>query len=249
MGWGIERLLQISAWVALWPGATLTVAAFSTVGFLLMLFGGLWLSLWQRRWRWWGMFVLLVGALQIAYESRPSIFLAPQLANWVVRQDDGLWLAGRVGAKDFTVKQWEQRSGDALFQAWEDAADPETLRCDSLGCLYRQNGKNVAFAWDSAALAEDCGAVDLIITPLWRVDCPHTPVLSGAMLKWRGAADVTLPEVGQPVIRFARARWGGRPWSPGWKPQAAPSVGQTVLPPAAPAIADEIETQQERQHE
>lgn len=102
--------------------------------------------------------------------------------------------------------------------------------------------------WDSAALQEDCGAVDLIITPLWGVDCSQTPTISGAFLKWRGAVDVTILLDGQFSIRYARAHWNSGAWlAPGHHAPTASSIGQTVLPPAPASITNKIEAQQDRQ--
>ncbi len=49
MGLGIDLLVDVGQWVASWPGAVSVLPAISGRALALMVLGGLWLSLWQRR--------------------------------------------------------------------------------------------------------------------------------------------------------------------------------------------------------
>ena len=68
MGWGVDAMLWTAERVAALPGAVLRIPAMPTAAFLLMIAGGLWLALWQTRWR-------LAGAALIA----AGLALAPTL--------------------------------------------------------------------------------------------------------------------------------------------------------------------------
>ncbi len=68
MGWGVDAMLWTAERVASLPGAILRMPAMPTAAFLLMVAGGLWLALWQTRWR------LVGAALAVA-----GLALAPTL--------------------------------------------------------------------------------------------------------------------------------------------------------------------------
>lgn len=217
MGWGIDRLIDLAAFVGAWPGATLAVSVFPTFAFALMLAGGLWLCIWQKRWRLLGIAPVMLGIMLAVVAPRPDIMIAPEFANWAVRLEDESWLTRQGGEKNFVIKQWQQQAGAADFINLIEAPETEQMRCDALACLYQAKGQTVLFVQDAAALAEDCGAADLIITPLWQQPCQQGKTVDGARLKWRGATSVMLRPNAIPEIRSVRARWGARPWSPGWK--------------------------------
>jgi competence protein ComEC len=68
MGRGVDAMLWTAERVAALPGAVLRIPAMPTAAFLLMIAGGLWLALWQTRWR-------LAGAALVA----AGLALAPTL--------------------------------------------------------------------------------------------------------------------------------------------------------------------------
>jgi len=55
MGWGIDAVAAIARTVTSWPGAALTLPSMSAEALILLSLGGLWLCIWQRRWRWLGL--------------------------------------------------------------------------------------------------------------------------------------------------------------------------------------------------
>lgn len=218
MGMGIRGLMLIAETVGAWPGAMIRIAAPPVWGLPLMLFGGLWFCLWVRPWRFLGLLPLMLGIAACFMPRPPDLYIAPDFANWAVR-DGGRFIVQRAGARDFTLQQWQQREGGAEFLP-QDANATTPLRCDDAGCVYMGKGQLVALATDAAALHEDCGQVDLIITPLWHARCPGvngTRVIDGAWMKWHGALTVRLDPSGPPEVTTVRERWAARPWSPGWK--------------------------------
>ena len=62
MGRGIEAMVWVAHRVAEVPGAVLRVPAMPSAAFVLMIAGGLWLMLWQTRWRLAGIALIAVGA-------------------------------------------------------------------------------------------------------------------------------------------------------------------------------------------
>src|SRR6185312_460683 len=63
MGWGIEAVKAIADGVTSWPGAVVNLPSMPAAGLVLVALGGLWLSIWTRRWRWLGLAPIAAGYL------------------------------------------------------------------------------------------------------------------------------------------------------------------------------------------
>lgn len=60
---GIALMVKIAIWVSSLPGAAITVPTPHPLFILLITFGGLWLCLWHKAWRWWGIVPMVIGTL------------------------------------------------------------------------------------------------------------------------------------------------------------------------------------------
>ena len=78
-GFGIGLVNQITAAVSSLPYAGLHLPSFPFVGFLLIIFGGLWLTIWQCRWRIWGSGLIAVGFLSLLFVRTPDIIVGDKL--------------------------------------------------------------------------------------------------------------------------------------------------------------------------
>ena len=166
MGWGIDIILAVAREVASWPGAVAHMPAPTVVGMLLLAGGGLWLTLWQRRWRLAGVPVMLLGFLSPLVVVRPDILIAPDGRLMAVRMSDHRILISTTRARNFIASQWARMEGRDTARGWprRGARDRGRLRCDRQGCIYRHGGKVVAVARTRRAVAEDCPAAVLLIT-------------------------------------------------------------------------------------
>ncbi len=73
MSWGIEAMRTTAAWVASLPGAVTRVSAISDIAFGLMIAGGLWLVLWETRWRLLGLAGLAAGVVCTPWHRSPDV--------------------------------------------------------------------------------------------------------------------------------------------------------------------------------
>jgi hypothetical protein len=71
-------------------------------------------------------------------------------------------------APRITAETWTRRAAAESGPAWPaaGASADGALACDALGCLYGARGRVVALIRDGAALAPDCGAADLVVSPI-----------------------------------------------------------------------------------
>jgi len=173
MGWGIEVVIATAKEVAHWPGAVSDVAAFPVWGLVIVTLGGLWLALWQERWRVWGAPLAAVGLLSFLTTASPDVLIHQDGKLAAVRTpsdvsgDDpgGGYSFSTLTSAKFERDVWMRRAGlSAKPSRWSDPSDTGQMRCDALGCLYHGAGRSVAFTRAPEALGEDCWRSDVLVT-------------------------------------------------------------------------------------
>lgn len=219
MSEGIEAMLAVAHWVAAWPGATQSVAAWPVEGLVLVGLGGLWLAIWQASWRWLGAVPIAAGLAVALMASPPDVLITGDGSNVAVRDASGRLqlMSSRRGRFDAEI--WLRRDGDQREPA--DAVpegEGRGFACDSLGCIARIQGnseKRVVVAWSVEAIAEDCSTASILVdlTRGWAPPCNAATLAvtreslnrDGAVAAWLGGDQIRWTSV-------ERER-GRRPWS------------------------------------
>ncbi|HTZ80955.1 MAG TPA: ComEC/Rec2 family competence protein [Stellaceae bacterium] len=219
MGWGIDVIAEIAHGVTSWPGAALTLPSMPVWGLMVLSLGGVWLCLWRGRWRLLGLAPIAAGYLTLLLPRPPDVLVDSESRVMAVRAANGAYLASTAARAGLAEETWTRRAAVAAGPAWpkSGSSDDGTLSCDAEACLYRARGRVVAFDRAPAALAEDCGKVDLIVTPVpARGGCRETPVIdrfdtwrNGSYAIWLGPERIAIESV--------RDWRGQRPWVP-WRP-------------------------------
>ncbi|MFQ5955066.1 MAG: ComEC/Rec2 family competence protein, partial [Kiloniellales bacterium] len=220
MSWGIEVVIAVAYTVAGWPGAVRLVPAMPAAALVVASLGGLWLCLWQGRWRYLGLAAVALGlAGGLAVARPPDILVSHDAGLMALRLEDGtLAFSTRRRAK-FTREMWLRRAGQSQWYLWprdDPAAGDDTMRCDPLGCVWRPGDRRIAFAFDARALGDDCRLADLIVSaePVAR-RCRRRAQVIDRFDVWRhGAHAVWLDDGGGFLIETVADRRGIRPWAP-----------------------------------
>jgi len=225
MGWGINVVIATAHEVAHWLGAVSNVAAFPVWGLVLVAMGGLWLALWQGRWRVWGIGCVAIGLLSFATVSMPDVLIhrGGKLAA-VLTPEGGYAFSTLTNAK-FDRGVWLRRAGlgpgeRAGISRWTDRSPAGgQLRCDGLGCFYRAQGRNVAFTRSPEALAEDCWIADILIADAPATDAPKNGcgavkyLITTKRLERLGTHAIWLSKNdGEMRVETVNGRRGDRPW-------------------------------------
>ncbi len=210
MGWGVGIMTDIAYWVAGLPGAVNLVASKSEFVLLLIVAGGLWVGLWRRPWRWWGLAGILFGFVLATVERPPDILIARDAKAAAVRGVDGNFVL--IGSPDqYTAEQWLLRDGDA--RAVEAAG--MGAACDEWGCVVQdEDGNLVALALRAGSLVDDCARAEILISAVpIRRKCagPIYTVDLFDVLNY-GATALYLTPNGIVKVTTAERR-GARPWS------------------------------------
>jgi competence protein ComEC len=168
MGWGTGAIIDIAYWVSGWDGSVLTVPSMPVSALVAIGFGGLWLCLWQQRWRLGGGCAIALGLSSIFFFSAPDIVVDEKGKLFAVQGTSGTLHLSSKRVSKFAGQLWlrrvEQRS-DAL-QDWPKtgfSAD-KSLVCDRLGCIYQRKGQKVALITDSQAVPEDCQTANIVVS-------------------------------------------------------------------------------------
>lgn len=216
MGQGLGLLIAIARETASWPGAVQLLPVLPTWGLVAVTFGGLWLCLWRRSWRYAGLAVIALGLGGALLRTPPDLLISSDGSLIAARGPDGRLTLSERSRQTFVREQWLRRAAQAQALDWPP--DGDWLRCDAAGCIYRRNGWTVALARSPAALQVDCTRVDLLVAafPVPR-GCPghgaSAVIVIDRFSLWReGGHSVALREEGI-EIRTVRDTRGQRPWT------------------------------------
>lgn len=214
MNWGDRVVIWTAEFFGGLPWASLTVPAMPAGGFAAVILGGIWLCVWTRRWRWWGLAAVIAGLATPALVERPDVFVSGDGKVAAVRAASGrLSLSTKTEGR--TAETWLQRDGEPNpMEPWPrsgSGADGR-LGCDALGCLYRAEGHRVALLRLPDALDEDCGAAEVVIAAFPARGCRVPLVIDRWRLRREGAHTLTFDKGG---IRVESVRdvQGDRPWT------------------------------------
>jgi len=208
MGWGLDIMLALGRFVSGLPGAVTLTPAFPLAALVLIALGGLWLAIWRRAWRWFGILPMLAGVVLAVQAPRPDLLIAPDAHTIALRRGDGLLHFPNPPKDRFAAARWLVRDGDA--RDWRAATGLANTRCDGLGCITRQKGFTIALGQRSEAQAADCAKADIVISaaPVFSCEGPRL-VLDGRKIAAADGYAVTLSPLD---ARSVNADRGERPW-------------------------------------
>ncbi len=231
MGAGVDLITAVAREVAAWPGAVVPTTAMPSWGLLLFALGGLWLAIWQSRWRFAGVPVMAAGLFSMVTWQPPDLIIAGDGKSIAARAAAGLYVAA-ADARSFGVETWQRRAASASIKPWPKtgATADGLLRCDPLGCLYGPAGRGIAIVRHPLALTEDCRLALAIVAPtLTRVPCSGQLAIDRRALMSRGSHALWI-EGNKVRVASDRLMRGNRPWvSHPWRePTDAPTPPSRV---------------------
>ncbi len=140
-GWGIGLILKIGAFVSGLPYATSHIPQMPVWGLVITTLGGLWVLLWQRRWRWWGLIFVVIGCLSPLTVTMPDIIINENAKFFAINYDGKLYFSKT--RKNFAVKNWMQNfvQSDKLMLEEKDSYEVKgyVLSTDAT-CVYKISG-------------------------------------------------------------------------------------------------------------
>lgn len=215
MIWGCDATLWLAHAVAGLPGAAIGVALWPVTSLVLCWLGGLWLALWQRRWRLLGLAPFALGVLLALTTRPPDLLVTAKLEMLGLRSADGGLLYSRAWQSDGRViGSWQRALNTDLRKLPAKFARTGDLACDEAGCVVQRGDAKIAITRQIEALVDDCRDADLVIARVGPEICPvgrASLIGPRALLRSDGLA-VWLEEGGPRVVTIAQTR-GRWPWS------------------------------------
>lgn len=108
-GYGINWVNHITEFVSSLPHAGLYVPAMPFIGLLAIIFGGLWLVIWQAKWRIWGAYAVGLGMLSILFVRTPDVLIGDHLKAIAFKNADGKLELVSTRGGGFIKQSWRQR--------------------------------------------------------------------------------------------------------------------------------------------
>jgi len=215
MGWGIHVVGAIAHGVTSLPGAVLRVPSMPPEGLVLLTIGGLWLCVWQRSWRVFGLVPMAAGYATLIFVTPPSILISNDSKLVAVRSAQGDYMPSHGHSGNWTEDNWTQRAAATLDGAWPrhgDSADGR-LSCDGAICVYKAEGRTVDIVRRRDSVAAACRSADLVISPVAaHYNCSGATLIDSVDTWKRGSHAVWLSRDGI-SIESVRDWRGTRPWT------------------------------------
>ncbi|MDE2267290.1 MAG: ComEC/Rec2 family competence protein [Alphaproteobacteria bacterium] len=223
MGKGVAAMNAIARWVAGLPGADTVVATWPLWCLIAVMGGGMWIAIWRRGWRWFGLAPIALGIAFATMERPPDVLVAREVETVAVRLADGRLALLRPATDDFAAQNWLRRDGDS--RAADDAVGTleQGVRCDADGCVAKARGGTlVAAPQRVTALAEDCSRAALVISavPTRRYCQGGVLVIDRFDVARNGGYAIWLGDKRR--VETVEGRRGRRPWTTMTPPRKTP---------------------------
>lgn len=170
----LRGLIALAHAVAGAPGAVATLPVFPPWGFALAIFGGLWLLLWQTRWRRWGAVPLIVGMAALLAQPRPDVLVTGDGRHIAAARPDGGYALLRDRAGDYIRDTLSEAAGvDTPLAA---LAELDHVECNRDFCRWSHGqgaARRIILASrgrdriEGADMAAACAAADVVISDRW----------------------------------------------------------------------------------
>jgi competence protein ComEC len=214
LGWGIEFMLTVGRWVSGLPGAVSVVPAWPVSALALVSLGGLWMGLWRRPWRWYGLAPFILGIALAYWTPQPDLLIGRDGMTVAVRTPGGSLKLLRPAKDKYSANEWLRRDGDERVAETAVATAADGVRCDALGCIAQAaGGVRIADVLRPEALPEDCSASTIVISAVptrGRCKGPKLVVDAFDLARNNGYAIWLGPVMSSETVEQYRGR---RPWS------------------------------------
>jgi competence protein ComEC len=215
MGAGIDATIWVAEHVSAIPGNVWQTPRLPMWGLVVVAFGGLWLCLWQGKWRRWGAVAIAAGMATICLARPPDIVIADLGRFVAARAANGDYYVLGDNNERITNSLFAEETGTGLLPWPAPGTAADGLNCRENGCLYAARGRTVALVADEKGLPAACDTVDAIVSqvPAGFACRRQIPVVDRIDTWRRGAVALWLDRGGITVSGANDSR-GDRPWVP-----------------------------------
>ena len=217
-GHALDLLLTIAHGVSASPWAVVMTPTMPVGIFGAIIMGGLWCLLWRGRWRWAGLFPVIIGAVVMLTVSPPEILITGDGRHVAMRSSSGEMVLLRARAGDYVRDMMAESAGFGGIMG--SLADLPEARCSTDLCAVRLEGGGRAWRLlltrsdvlvDRSVFERDCASADIVVAdrslPPW---CrPRWLKVDRRLLARTGGLAIDLD---QGLLRSTKMPGDAHPW-------------------------------------
>lgn len=225
MGLGISMVMWVADYVSALPGSVQMISETPAVSALLISFGFLWLCLWSKRWRVFGLGAIWLGVgLAPLTQNLPDVIISDTARQIAVKGPGNALVLSSSRSGRYSVERWLAKFGDPA--SFKQATARDGFSCDDFGCTIQvKGGHELALVRHPSILAEECArATIVVVTFSLKAPCPSAMrLVTRKDLAHQGVHAFFLVEEsaqtgkGQSAFaihqKTARSTHGARPWT------------------------------------
>ena len=153
LGYGIHWVNEITAYVSALPHAGVPVMSMPMWGLIAITLGGLWLCLWQRKWRHFGWIGIMIGSLSLCLTQTPDVLIdssgkaiavKDKADNMVVLPSRGKSFIKNIWLEKTSSPKLTEKEKKKLSKIWKGKEEDKSwldLSCDKTSCVYKDKVK------------------------------------------------------------------------------------------------------------
>ena len=153
LGYGIHWVNEITAYVSALPHAGVPVMSMPMWGLIAITLGGLWLCLWQRKWRHFGWIGIMIGSLSLCLTQTPDVLVdssgkaiavKDKADNMVVLPSRGKMFIKNIWLEKTSSPKLTDKEKKELSKIWQGREEDKSwldLSCDKTSCVYKDKVK------------------------------------------------------------------------------------------------------------
>ena len=154
-GYGVGIINQITLWVSSLEGASVQVLSIPLWGLVLIVFGGLWLCIWEQKWRWWGVVIIFFGLMSMFFTRNPDAVISEDLKVIALKSEENKMIILPCRGKKFIKEIWYAKTAShplskkqyekikKVYTGTSVYSDIIDLKCDKKECIYKNRIKIV----------------------------------------------------------------------------------------------------------
>jgi competence protein ComEC len=169
--YGIDYLNYIATIIAEIPHSSVPLSFIPDASIALITIGGLWLLLWQRNWRFFGLIPCFIGLLLPYFNDKPDIIITQDPNLFTITDNDNELIISKKVRSELKFKSLKQLYGNSKYHLLNQYAKNLDYQCfDDLNlCKFVKNKKIIIFDYNKYYNYTDCSS-DLIFLPnSWKV--------------------------------------------------------------------------------
>lgn len=215
---GIGWMVKAAHWTAGLDGAVLHLPAFSPLGLLFMVMGGVLACFGVHYVRMLSLPFIIVGIVIALMTPRPDILVSTNADLIAVRDEAGRLVVSSRRKDKYAAENWLRMNGEdgVKPELWPKEGKEEglPLSCDPSGCRGDIRGHKIAIAHEDKAWQEDCGWADVLIAsvPVDQNACKAQGVIDRFSV-WRDGAHSVFLEGPVPRVQTVQGVRGERLWA------------------------------------